>query len=126
MIELIGETNVDPLLLDYYNNDVWLKQEKKGLLYVNHFRWRKAISKNLILEIFEILKPKPLTTQVIRPDKLQRKRPFQGRYPYSGSGIGIEDPGSDDSFDCPIPVISMIDDESMLCWETLKIYINQF
>ena len=63
VIELIGEDNVDSELLDYYNSDVWFNQEKTGLIYINHFRWGKAISKNLMLEIFEILKPKPLTTQ---------------------------------------------------------------
>lgn len=64
IIELIGESNVDIELLDYYNSDVWFKQEKTGLVYVNHFQWSKAISKNLMLEILEILKPKPLASKL--------------------------------------------------------------
>ena len=62
MIELIGESNISFELLDLYDSDVWFKQEKTGLIYVNHFRWNKAFSKNLLLEIFDILKPKPLTS----------------------------------------------------------------
>ena len=63
VIELIGESNIDEELLDYYNGDVWFNQEKTGLVYVNHFRWSKTISKNLMLELFEILKPKELSTK---------------------------------------------------------------
>ena len=36
---------------------------KTGLVYVNHFRWNKAISRNLMLELFEILKPIELSTK---------------------------------------------------------------
>ena len=59
-IEILGEDNIDVGLLDYYNSDIWFKQEKIGLLYVNKYSWSKAISKNLMLEIFSILKPKSL------------------------------------------------------------------
>ena len=57
---------MDEELLDYYNFDVWYKQEKTGLLFVNKFHWNKAISKNLMLEIYEILKPKALCYKIRR------------------------------------------------------------
>ena len=41
VIELIGELNIDADLIQYFNSGTWYKQEKVGIVFVNHFHWKK-------------------------------------------------------------------------------------
>ena len=59
-IQTIGVTKIDKELIDYYISQPWHKEEKCALIFVNHYIWKKRISKNLMLEIFEMLEPQKI------------------------------------------------------------------
>ena len=66
VIKLIGEENVGKELMQYFNHGILNKQAIAGIVFVYHFHWKKRISKNLILEIFDFLEPIKIDESQIR------------------------------------------------------------
>jgi hypothetical protein len=58
--------------MNIYLNNTFFKTEKQGLVYVNSRAWANRVSKNLMLELFEFLRPKKIEVRKVEEKKSRR------------------------------------------------------